>query len=53
MKVRAGVWIVVAVVLSQLLLTGMIQSGQYKAVASAEAIGFDALAHEIFSPGVR
>lgn len=53
MNVRAGVWIVIAVVLSELLLAGMIHSGQYKTVAGAEANGFDALAQQIFSPGAR
>lgn len=48
MKIRQGMLIVIAVVLSELALTGIISTEHYRVAASAQAQGFDALAHQIF-----
>jgi outer membrane murein-binding lipoprotein Lpp len=53
MKIREGFLIVIAVVLSELMLAGIINTGQDLGATGAQAKGFDALAHEIFSPGTR
>lgn len=53
MKIRTGVAIVVALFLSESLLAGMIDSGKYQAVVSAQSNGFNALAHDIFGAGAR
>lgn len=53
MKIRTGAAIVVAMLVSESLLAGMIDSGKYQAVVSAQTNGFNALAHDIFAPGAR
>lgn len=53
MKIRTGAAIVVAMFLSESLLVGMIDSGRYQAVVSAQTNGFNALAKDIFAAGAR
>lgn len=48
MKARNELFTVIAVVLGELVLAGIINTEPYMVVASAQARDFDALAHQIF-----
>jgi hypothetical protein len=47
MKHRDGIFATVAVALSSLALAGIVHTDEFSQAASAEAKGYDALAHEV------
>jgi hypothetical protein len=51
MRYRNGIISAVMLVLGTITLGGMASTAQYAQVARVESVGFDALAHELFSGG--
>jgi hypothetical protein len=49
MRCQTGVVALATVLLGALMLTGTLVSGHYPQAARAEAVGFDALAHDLFA----
>ncbi len=51
MRIRDSFISVVTLVLAVITVTGMAYSDQFPQAATAESVGFDALAHQVFSVG--
>jgi hypothetical protein len=49
MRIRDTFVAVVTLVLAVITVTGMAYTDQYPQAATAESVGFDALAHQVFS----